>query len=298
MTLILHKNCPVCQSTALQNFVTCQDYTVSAEVYELVKCEQCQTVITQNTPDEQNIGRYYQAESYISHSNTRKGLVNTLYHYVRDYMLGRKKLLVEQLSGGKQGKLLDIGCGTGYFLATMQKAGWQVQGIEADEKARNFAQQTFQLEVKLPNEIENLPANTFDIISLWHVLEHLHDLHGYMSQIKRVLKTKGTLLIAVPNYVSYDAKHYGNHWAAYDVPRHLWHFCPTAMATLAQKHNLQITHHYIMPFDSFYVALLSEKYKKNPLSLLAGFWHGLLSLLGAWQNPKKSSAIIYVLTVA
>jgi 2-polyprenyl-3-methyl-5-hydroxy-6-metoxy-1,4-benzoquinol methylase len=298
MNLVYHQACPVCQSTDLQPFRTCKDYTVSAESYQIVRCKHCKTALTQNSPNEQQIGRYYQAESYISHSNTRKGLINNLYHLVREYMLGRKRVLVEQVASAKKGKLLDIGCGTGYFLATMQAAGWQVHGIEADEKARNFAKTSFQLAVESPQSLENLAPASFDVISLWHVLEHLHDLNGYMNKICTLLKPQGTLLIAVPNYESHDADYYKEHWAAFDVPRHLWHFCPDSIDKLAKKHHFLVKQHHIMPFDSFYVALLSEKYQKNEqniFTLFGGFLQGFISLFGAWRNTKRASSVIYVL---
>ena len=295
MKTILHTSCPVCKATTLKPLVQCKDYTVSNETFSIEVCENCQTGITQQVPTKTDIGRYYQSESYISHSNTKKGLVNTIYHTVRSYMLGKKLQLVETVTNKKTGLALDIGCGTGYFLNTLQKAGWQVEGIEADENARKFAKEQFTLQVHAPEYLTALPSKAFDVITLWHVLEHIHDLASYMQEIYRVLKPAGTLIIAVPNYQSYDATHYKELWAAWDVPRHLWHFTPTSMAVLAKNYNFTLLQHHLMPFDSFYVALLSEKYKKNPFALLAGFWHGFLSLLGAWKNVKHASSIIYVL---
>ncbi len=295
MAVVYYSSCPVCQYTQLQPFVTSKDYAVSGETYQIVRCEQCKTALTQNSPDVANIGQYYQAESYISHSNTRKGLINNLYHIVRNYMLGRKKTLTEQVTAVKEGKLLDIGCGTGYFLDTMQQTGWQVQGIEVEEKARNFAIQSFGLQVNSPEVLPTLQPESFDVITLWHVLEHLHNLNSYLNQLLQLLQPQGTLIIAVPNYDSYDAKHYGKEWAGWDVPRHLWHFCPTSIDILAQRHELRVVQRHLMPFDSFYVSLLSEKYKNNSWSILSGFWHGAWSLLQAWQNPKKASSVIYVL---
>lgn len=295
MKTILHTSCPICQHTNLQPLFEAKDYTVSQELFRIDICQQCQTGITQKTPVIEEIGVYYQSDDYISHSNTKKGFINRIYHTVRSYMLGKKQQLITQLTHKKTGNLLDIGCGTGYFLDTMQQAKWKVQGIEADEKARNFATTQFNLQVDAPQKLQQLPDNSFDVVTLWHVLEHIHDLHGYLAEIKRILKPQGTLLIAVPNYQSYDAQHYKALWAGYDVPRHLWHFAPKSLAVIAEKYQLNLSHHFIMPFDSFYVALLSEKYQGNSLALVAGFFHGFLSLLGAWKNAKKASSVIYVL---
>lgn len=295
MKTVLYTNCPVCKSTNLKSLLSCKDYTVSGEIFFIEVCQNCQTAITQNMPDVTKIGRYYQSENYISHSNTKKGLVNTIYHVVRSYMLGKKQQLVETVTHKKNGTVLDIGCGTGYFLDTLQQAGWTTQGIEADEKARQFASTQFKLQVFAPEKLSTLSAESFDVVTLWHVLEHIHDLELYMNEIYRVLKPDGILIIAVPNYDSYDAKHYKELWAAWDVPRHLWHFTPKSLSFLAERFKFQLQNHYLMPFDSFYVSLLSEKYKKNPLALVAGFWHGFLSLLKAWKNIKHASSVIYVL---
>lgn len=295
MKTVLHTSCPVCKSTNLKSLLSCKDYTVSGEIFFIEVCQNCQTAITQNMPDITEIGRYYQSENYISHSNTKKGLVNTIYHVVRSYMLGKKQQLVETTTRKKSGTVLDIGCGTGYFLDTLQQTGWTTQGIEADEKARQFASTQFNLQVFAPEKLSTLPSASFDVVTLWHVLEHIHDLGLYMSEIHRILKPDGVLIIAVPNYDSYDAKHYKELWAAWDVPRHLWHFTPKSLSFLAQRFKFQLQNHYLMPFDSFYVSLLSEKYKKNSLALVAGFWHGFLSLLKAWKNPKHASSVIYVM---
>jgi 2-polyprenyl-3-methyl-5-hydroxy-6-metoxy-1,4-benzoquinol methylase len=295
MKTIVHSNCPVCKSTALKPLTSSKDYTVSGEIFFIEVCQNCQTAFTQNMPDGKEIIRYYQSENYISHSNTRKGIINTIYHYVREYMLGKKQQLVNTISKKTTGTALDIGCGTGYFLHTLQQAGWQVQGIEADEKARQFASTQFNLQVSSPEKLQTLATQSFDVITLWHVLEHIHDLDSYMTEIARILKIDGVLVIAVPNYQSADAKHYKEMWAAWDVPRHLWHFSQKSIQTLADRFGFAVTQQHIMPFDSFYVALLSEKYKKNPFALFSGFWQGFLSLLQAWKNVENASSIIYIL---
>lgn len=292
---IVHTECPVCSSKKLSPFLVCKDYTVSGEQFEIAYCAQCHTGLTQNIPDQASIGSYYKAESYISHSNTKAGLINRLYHYARNWMLGSKYALVRKETHVPNGSLLDIGSGTGYFLDMMKKKQWQVKGIEADEDARKFAQQQFGLSVSPPEQLTELPEKQFDAITLWHVLEHLHELNGSWQQFGRLLKDAGTLFIAVPNHESYDASHYKAQWAAYDVPRHLWHFSPTSMATLAERHGFQIVRKKMMPFDPFYIALLSEKYAGNAMGLFRGGWYGGIALLKGLLNVDKSSSVIYVL---
>jgi 2-polyprenyl-3-methyl-5-hydroxy-6-metoxy-1,4-benzoquinol methylase len=295
MKTILHQSCPVCQHQTLNTLFEAKDYTVSQEMFSIVYCSNCQTAITQNIPTQTEIGRYYQSDQYISHSNTKKGFINRIYHSVRAYMLRKKQQLINRVSNRRTGKLLDIGCGTGYFLNTMQQAQWQVQGIEADENARTFATTQFHLQVDSPDTLQTLQTESFDVITLWHVLEHIHDLHLYVENIYRLLKPNSILIIAVPNYQSYDAQHYQAHWAGYDVPRHLWHFSPKSIQVLAAKHNFSLIEEIMMPFDSFYVSLLSEKYRQNALPLVAGFWHGFISWVSGYKNPQKASSVIYVL---
>ncbi|TAH20365.1 MAG: class I SAM-dependent methyltransferase [Cytophagales bacterium] len=292
---IVHTECPICSGKNLIPFLVCKDYTVSGEQFEIAYCQPCHTGLTQNIPDQASIGSYYKAESYISHSNTKAGLINRLYHYARNWMLRSKYDLVSKATHVHQGSLLDIGSGTGYFLDMMKKKQWQVKGIEADEDARKFAEQQFGLTIFPPSELTRLAEKQFDAITLWHVLEHLHELNGSWQQFGRLLKDAGTLFIAVPNHECYDAAHYKAQWAAYDVPRHLWHFSPTSIATLAQNHGFQIMEKKIMPFDPFYIALLSEKYAANSIGLIRGALHGGIALLRGLLNVDKSSSIIYVL---
>jgi len=288
------ERCPVCGNHEFIKLHNCKDYTVSGQSFIIVTCGRCGTAITQDAPAQAEIGPYYQSENYISHSDSKTGLFNQLYHTARNFMLRSKCNLVRKVTGRKMGRLLDIGCGTGYFLHTMQKAGWQTTGIEADPGARAYAQQKFGLEVQAPEAMSTLPDAAFQAVSLWHVLEHVHDLEGYLQQIARVLDPKGALLIAVPNYQSTDAQHYGAHWAGWDVPRHLWHFSPQSMETLLAKYDFSLMDKRTMPFDPFYVSLLSEKYRQNSLGFLSGTWQGLRSLVLGWADVNRSSSVIYV----
>ncbi|MEO0474337.1 MAG: class I SAM-dependent methyltransferase, partial [Bacteroidota bacterium] len=238
---------------------------------------------------------YYQSEEYISHSNTNKGFINGIYQIVRNITLRQKRKLVERLSGKKSGLILDIGCGTGEFLGTMKQAGWDTKGLEPDEGARQQAIQHFDLSVDPSDQLFSLEENKFDVISMWHVLEHVHQLQDYISKIRKLLKKDGTLIIAVPNFQSTDAEHYDSKWAAYDVPRHLYHFNPLAMDTLMGKHQFTVHDHRRMPFDAFYVSMLSEQYRHGKLRLIPAFFSGLASWWHNLFHKKRGSSIIYVI---
>ncbi|GAB1454427.1 methyltransferase domain-containing protein [Draconibacterium sp.] len=288
------QQCPVCDGKTFSPFLSCTDFFVSGEEFRIKQCNSCGFKITENIEDEDYIGRYYQSENYISHSNTSKGIVNSVYHSVRKYMLGQKRRLVEKTTGLRNGDILDVGTGTGFFLNEMKEFGWHVTGTEKSSDARDFAKKEFKLD-NLPSEqLFTLKEKSFDAITLWHVLEHIHQLNENMATFNRLLKTDGKLIIAVPNHESSDAKHYKQFWAAYDVPRHIWHFAPKQMKQLGEKHGFKLTSLHSMPFDSFYVSMLSEKYKKSKMALLKGIFYGKISWLNSIFNPAKCSSVIYV----
>jgi SAM-dependent methyltransferase len=256
-------------------------------------------------PDADSIGKYYQSENYISHTNTSKGLVNRIYQLVRKRATTQKRKLIEKVSGKTKGDLLDIGSGTGYFAAAMKKAGWQVRGLEPDAGARKIAEEVNKISLTSTDDLFSLPANSFDVITLWHVLEHVHDLKKYVAQFKFLLKENGKLFVAVPNYTSYDEEVYKDFWAAYDVPRHLYHFAPNAMEQLMKAEGLEVIDIRPMWFDSFYVSLLSSKYKNSSKAGKEGLgsanWFGALftglrSNLKAIGDARKCSSVIYIIS--
>ncbi len=288
------EECPVCGENSFSLFLTCTDFFVSGEKFNIKNCNTCGFKITENIEDENNIDRYYQSEEYISHSNTSNGVINLIYHKVRNYMLGQKRKLVELAVGMQSGKILDIGAGTGFFLNEMRLNGWQVTGTEKSADARKFAQTEFNLAVNETEDLFQFENSMFDVITLWHVLEHIHRLSENMEAIVRLLKDDGKLVIAVPNHESYDAQHYEEFWAAYDVPRHIWHFAPSQMKSFGERYGLKLEKIKTMPFDSFYVSLLSEKYKKSTLKLVGGIFHGMISWLQSLVSPKVCSSVIYI----
>jgi 2-polyprenyl-3-methyl-5-hydroxy-6-metoxy-1,4-benzoquinol methylase len=290
--MITINNCPVCNSTNHHPFLACKDYTVSKEIFQLVQCSSCNFVFTNPRPDNSNLGKYYASKDYISHSNTKKGIVSKLYHLVRNYTLKKK---IDLVSGYvSRGTLLDYGCGTGMFLNTGKTNGWNTLGIEPDSGARQIASEmgldVFEDKEKLAVSNPNLNCQ---VITLWHVLEHVTDLKETLAFFKRILDPKGALLIAVPNYKSYDAQRYQEFWAAYDVPRHLYHFSDSTIKLLLENNGFKLTEMHPMKFDSFYVSMLSEKYQFGIINYFKAFLSGLKSNLKA-KGAGDYSSVIYV----
>lgn len=286
--------CPVCNNDRFIPFLTCTDFFVTGEQFEIKECTECGLRITAGFEDEENIGRYYQSEAYISHSNTAKGLVNRLYHGVREYMLQKKRRLVEKATAIRTGHVLDVGAGTAFFLNEMNRHGWQVTGTEKNPDARDFARSRFNLSLDEPEKIFSLPPDSFDVITMWHVLEHIHHPDKTMETLEKLLKPGGRMIIALPNPSSFDARHYKSFWAAWDVPRHLWHFRPEQITLFGRKYGFIMEKAHPMPFDAFYVSMLSEKYSGSNMAFLKGAILGSISWINCWKNPQKCSSVIYV----
>ncbi len=292
--MILYDSCPVCGSKNILPVLSVKDYTVSAENFEIWECKHCTLRFTQNIPEEDEIGAYYQSENYISHSDTSEGFINKMYHRVRKRTLHQKKNLVRRTTRIKNGSILDIGSGTGAFLSKMKQANWEVTGLEPDENARKKTLELYGLQLESSEKLFSLTDESFDAITMWHVLEHIHDLHGYINQIKNLLKPRGKLFIAVPNHTCYDEEIYKEFWAAYDVPRHLYHFSPGSIKELLSLHGLDIISKKPMWYDSFYVSMLSEKYKTGKSNPALAFLNGMVSNSKAMMNVDKCSSVIYI----
>jgi len=287
--------CPVCGSTEIQKFLSCKDYLATAEVFEIYKCQVCSFAFTQDFPIENQIGKYYDAPEYVSHSDTHKGIINMLYHWVRKISLKSKARLVAKYSSAKKGTLLDIGSGTGYFLNKMKARKWIVTGIEKSDAARQYAKQKFNIDCQQSEYLYNISCKKKDVVTMWHVLEHLENLNGVFSHIHQILKDDGTLIIALPNKDSLDARHYKEYWAAYDVPRHLWHFSPSDFERIAVRHQFELIETRPMYFDTFYISMLSEKNKGTFLGSIIGLVKGGLFFLRSLGNKQKVSSLVYIL---
>ena len=296
--MVHHNVCPLCSSAEIGLQFVCNDHFISKRDFTVFKCSACNFSFTQDYPEEAEIARFYESDDYISHSDTSEGFSNKLYRIVRRIMLGRKRELIKKITGRKNGILLDIGSGTGYFANTMKNAGWLTKGIEINEKARNFGISNFGLDINPPDKISLFESNSFDCITLWHVLEHFHDPFSYISEIHRLLKPGAICVIALPNCSSYDAVYYKNFWAAWDVPRHLWHFNPDSFSLFSDKSALILESQKVLPLDVFYISLLSEKYKGSAFPFLKGMSNAVFFAFLSVFNKTRSSSVIYILRKA
>ena len=294
MNIITHKECPLCQSKAIGKRFTCKDHFATGELFDIFHCKECGFVFTQGAPDEKEIAKYYESPAYISHSDTKKGIVNTLYHIVRDIMMRRKTSLIKQLTLLQNGRIVDYGAGIGTFANAMQRKGWEVTAIEKSEAARELAKEKYNLDIHPEEYLSQIESNSTDVVTMWHVLEHIQDPGKLLDEIHRILDETGIAVIACPNCSSYDADNYKENWAAYDTPRHLWHFTPSTIMKLGEKHGFILERQYPMPFDGFYISMLSEGYKGSRLKTLRGIWNGFLGLCATMDKCSASSSIIYV----
>jgi 2-polyprenyl-3-methyl-5-hydroxy-6-metoxy-1,4-benzoquinol methylase len=290
-------HCPVCQSSTFSNYLNVEDYTVSHKEFTIQQCNECYFLFTNPRPPIEDIGAYYQSENYISHHDGGTDLMSKIYNGVRNHTIKQKVELINQLNGGK-GSMLDIGCGTGSFIQACKNDGWKVSATEPDNDARMIASRRVGGEIFNNILAPELQNEKFKIISLWHVLEHIHDLNETISWLREHLDENGKLIIAVPNPQSFDAQKYRKFWAAYDVPRHLYHFTKASMKNLMNRHQLHVKQVLPMWFDSFYVSMLSSKYKAGAVSLLDTATTGLLSNFKgkSGQDGTNTSSLIYIIT--
>ncbi len=284
--------CPVCSGKEFTNQIICDDHTVTGESFAIVSCNHCNLWITSPRPARESLGKYYQSDTYISHSNKGNSLVNVIYKMVRRYTMYQKTQLIKGFMGS--GKLIDYGCGTGDFLAACQHKGYNVLGIEPSDIARKQA--IAQTSTTIYPHLDNLAKDEkVDIITMWHVLEHVPNPKETLAHLKKHLNTGGYFIIAVPNRDSFDAKYYKEHWAAYDVPRHLFHFNPLNIKYLSKELKLSFVKMIPQYFDAYYVSMLSEKYLKGNSAFIKGMIRGLQSNRSAVKNNNNYSSLIYVL---
>ena len=270
-------------------YLKVSDHSVSKESFDLLFNEEYEILKTHPQPSLEKLPSYYESEDYISHTDSKRTLFEKAYHLVKGNALNNKVNLITKLVPQK-GIVLDIGSGTGDFLMTAKNSGWEIKGIEPNPKAKQIA---VSKGVFFEEALENIADNSIDVITMWHVLEHVPNLEEQFTQLKRIVKPNGYIIIAVPNYKSFDAKYYKSFWAAFDVPRHLWHFSKTAIQKLSSDFDLQLEKVQPMWFDSFYVSLLSEKYKTGKMNFVKGFLIGLTSnVVGIFKNEFSSHIYI------
>jgi 2-polyprenyl-3-methyl-5-hydroxy-6-metoxy-1,4-benzoquinol methylase len=270
-------------------FQKVRDHSVSKEIFELHHNPEYDLLITFPKPSLEKLPSYYESEDYISHTDGQRSLFEKAYQIIKGIALKNKLKLINAQS--QKGKLLDIGAGTGDFLVVAKSDGWQITGIEPNDKAKTIA---INKGVTFAESLTSLGDNTFDVITMWHVLEHVPNLEEYLSELKRLLKSNGTIIIAVPNFKSFDANYYGRFWAAFDVPRHIWHFSKNTIEKLFAEKQMKLIEVLPMKFDSFYVSLLSEKYKTGKMNFIKAFFVGWKSNLNG-NKTKEYSSHIYVI---
>jgi SAM-dependent methyltransferase len=289
-------HCPLCKSGLFLNHSEIKDHSISKENFYTCKCSKCDLVFTNPRPDADSIGRYYESPEYVSHQNKSNSLINLAYKLIRMYTIKKKVNQINAYFPGK-GSTLDYGCGTGHFLKAAKADGWKVTGIEPNTTANKIANNHG---VKTFHSLEEIKkSKTFDVITLFHVLEHIHSFRSTIKGLLKHLKEEGKLFIAVPNHESFDAKQYKEYWAAWDVPRHLYHFNQNALHKLADEFDLEIESTLPMVFDSYYVSILSEKYQ-NPSNssiknLLKGIQNGRKSNESASRNNNQYSSLLFIL---
>lgn len=293
----MSKTCIVCQSVVKDDGLQVSDHLVSQEVFNVIKCSKCGFRFLANPPSQQHASRYYETEEYIEHSDSSKGIINKIYHFARQWMFRYKYHILKKLA--KDQRILDFGTGTGYFLNFMQAKGFSTTGVEISEKARNFGIEQFNLDIRPPEDIykPNFPGN-FGYISFWHVLEHIYDPVATLTKVKSLMSDDGALIIALPNHRCLDEKYYQEYWAAYDVPRHLWHWDKKSFKLFAEKVGFRLVKTKILPLDPFYNSLISESYRKKKWAYILIPIIGTASLLRGWFSHDRASSIIYILEKA
>ena len=290
--LINIKSCPLCGGEKHKKFISAIDHNVSKDGFDIVSCNSCQFRFTNPKPSEKTIGKYYQSKDYISHTSSKKGVFNFIYHVVRNYQLYKKEKLISSFNKNTEKELLDFGSGTGEFLSFCQRKGWKTRGVEPESKAAELAKTNYNLNINTVSEFFKNKTKKYDVITLWHVLEHVYDLEKYLNELTIKLKNNGLLVLGLPNSNSYDAAYYKENWAAWDVPIHLYHFTKNDIKAIANKNGFDLIKIKPLIFDSFYIGMLSE-HKKGKSKLL-GIWRGLISNLKA-KTSKEYSSHIYIL---
>ena len=287
----MNNKCPWCESEKAQIHLWLKDEFLTKEDFHICECLNCGLLYTMPRPDKEKIGAYYKSEAYYSHQENKKGFIPKVYERVKTINLKYKYRLAT--SGMQPGKLLDIGCGVGDFLHTAEMHGWECIGVEPSEDAKAIAQKRMKGTIITSEKLESFSDGAFDVITMWHVLEHVDDLKWQVTQLQRLVKPSGRVVIAVPNYKSYDGQYYKEHWAAYDVPRHLNHFNRITLSKIFKTSGLELVKMDKLKWDAYYISYLSEQYRHHSLPLVRGLYRGFISNCKARRSGEWSS-LVYV----
>lgn len=286
--------CPLCGCNDCRPYMKCTDYTISHEQYDLAQCTDCKVVFTQNPPSDNDLENYDKVSIRQKLGDKPEGLVNRLYYHMRSAMLPRKARIVERQAYRNSGTLLNYGAKTGFFSSVMEKRGWNVTSVEKYHEERVFSLEMFHHRMIDLHEMSLLHEQSFDVITLWHVFEHNGQPGQLLDRFYSLLRPNGILIMACPNICSADAAHYGPYWAAYDVPRHLWHFNPESICNLAGRHGFTLMHHEPLPYDCFYISILSERHMGHRLPFLRGMAKGFRFWCKSLSKRGQSSSLVYV----
>lgn len=287
----MNNKCPWCGSNKAQINLWLKDEFLTKKDFHICECLNCGLLYTMPRPSKEKIGAYYKSDEYYSHQENKKGFVPRLYEAIKKINLKHKFRLASR--DLPVGKLLDIGCGVGDFLHVAENKGWQCTGVEPSEEAREIARQRIKGDLLYSEDLNHLPDQSFDLITMWHVLEHVDDLKWQVAQLQRLIKPNGRIVIAVPNYRSYDGRFYNAYWAAYDVPRHLNHFNRTVLTKMFKTSGLSLVCMDKLVWDAYYISFMSEQYKHHFMPLVRGVFRGLVSNAKARRSGEWSS-LVYV----
>ena len=290
--MIKIKHCFLCENINLNKIFSAIDYIATKEKFDILECPKCEIRITSPLPKKNQLKKYYESKNYRPHKKKTYSIIDLLYNIIRKYMFFKKRKLIEKHSHLKKGKILDIGCGTGEFASFMKNSGWDVVCVDSSNEARSIAMQRFNLKVLNIDQFFDLKNIRFDVITMWHTLEHVDKPIEYINKVNKILNDDGKFIFAVPNYESFDSKFFGKYWAANDVPRHLYHYSKKSVKKILKKSNLLVSNIIGLPFDAYYVSYLSSRYKKTSLlnSLLVGF----ISNFKAKYTNNMYSSLIYI----
>ena len=285
----MNNKCPWCGSDKAQINLWLKDEFLSKEDFHICECLNCGLLYTMPRPSKDKIGNYYKSEEYYSHQENKKGFIPKIYECVKKVNLRHKYKLATE--GIETGNMMDIGCGVGDFIHTAEVKGWQCLGVEPSDDAKAIAKKRVKANIIRSEELEKLPDGTFDLITMWHVLEHVDELKWQVSQLQRLVKPNGRIVIAVPNYKSYDGQYYKEHWAAYDVPRHLNHFNKQTITKIFKASGLELKKTDKLIWDAYYISYMSEQYKLHKFPLIKGAYRGLVSNCKARRSGEWSSMV-------
>lgn len=293
----IDRPCPISGSREYEVVGHVKDNLISKQQFPLLRNLLSGLLITGEAPPESELGQYYQSEEYISHSDSHKGLINIIYQLARRITLPAKQRIIKKYLPGTPAcqTILDVGCGTGHFAGMLRKKWYNVLTVEQSETARRYAKENFGLvSFTSLTEVDIAPLSV-DLITLWHVLEHIDNLPEHFVCFRRLLKSSGILMLALPNHSGFDARYYGEQWAAYDAPRHLWHFTPETIASLARKEGFELIEKKPMRLDAYYISILTEQQRgrSKACAISKAIWIGTCGLIRSLFKSSEASSLIY-----